>query len=138
MSKDLPREKRIYLAIWRKVWREQLEQLHIKMPSYNLAMTVRMSMYRTIQPYREGALHDDELKMASEKYILALQKEPPAIIVALRKTAEVADLIFADLGLDEADLMTEEELSSLRAVEAISEGMAAPLTNENPFYTRED
>lgn len=139
MSKDLSREKRIYLAIWRKAWREQLDELVIKMPSYNLAMTVRMSMYRTIQPYREGKIFDNELKLSSEKYVLALQKEPPRIIVVLRKTAEIADSMFTDLGLEEDDLMSEEELSALRISEALSEDITSPPDHEpNPFYTRED
>ncbi len=138
MSKDLPREKRIYLAIWRKVWREQLDQLVIKMPSYNVAMSVRMAMYRTVRPYREGALFDNELKLSSEKYVLSLQRTPPAIVVTLRQTAEVAEDVFASLGFDEEDLMSEEELMAMRIAENVSDEVSAPPTGENPFFTRED
>ena len=65
--KDLSREKRIYLAIWRKAWRDQVETLTVNMPNKSLALTVRMSMYRTIKPYRTGDLFDDELRMAADK-----------------------------------------------------------------------
>lgn len=134
--KDLSREKRIYLAIWRKVWKEQLPSLTVKMPDYNLAMSVRMSMYRTIRPYREGTLLDNELRMAADQYVLCLQKSPPAIVVTLRKTADAAEAAFADLGLDEMDLLSEEEASLLKIAESITEDLAHP--EPNPFYSREE
>lgn len=135
--KDLSREKRIYLAIWRKAWREQAETLTVKMPNESLALTVRMSMYRTIKPYREGALFDDELRMAADKYVLVIQKSPPAIVLTHRKSADAAELAFADLGLDEMDLMTEEEVAAMKAAETVTKSLGSG-HQPNPFFTREE
>jgi hypothetical protein len=137
MSKDLSREKRIYLAIWRKAWREQVETLTVTMPNESLALTVRMSMYRTIKPYRQGDLFDDELRMAAEKYVLVVQKSPPAIILTHRKSADAAELAFSDLGLDEMDLMTAEEIASMNSAIKVSENLGSD-HQVNPFYTREE
>ena len=135
--KDLSREKRIYLAIWRKAWREQGETLTVKMPNESLALTVRMSMYRTIKPYREGALFDDELRMAADKYVLVVRKDPPAIVLTHRKSADAAELAFADLGLDEMDLMTEEEVAAMKAADSVAKSLGSG-HQPNPFFTREE
>ena len=135
--KDLPREKRIYLAIWRKAWKDQADSLIIKMPDYNTAMSVRMSMYRTIKPYRNSELYDDAIKMASDKYVLALQRDPPAIIVRKRLTTDAAEDMMMLLGLDEADLMTTEEAESLASMTKVSDALASE-RKSNPFFTRED
>ena len=133
--KDLPREKRIYLAIWRKAWKDQADSLVIKMPDYNTAMSVRMSMYRTIKPYRNGDLYDDAIKMASDKYVLALQRDPPAIVVRKRLTTDAAEDMMTLLGIDEADLMTAEEAESLTALTKVSDALATE-HQVNPFFNR--
>jgi hypothetical protein len=133
--KDLPREKRIYLAIWRKAWKDQADSLVIKMPDYNTAMSVRMSMYRTIKPYRNGDLYDDAIKMASDKYVLALQRDPPAIVVRKRLTTDAAEDMMTLLGIDEADLMTAEEAESLTALTKVSDALATG-HQVNPFFNR--
>lgn len=135
--KDLAREKRIYLAIWRKAWKEQVEELVLNMPDYNTAISVRMSMYRTIRPYRENQLHDDAIKMAADKYVLGLRKDPPAIILKPRMTADAAEQLFADLGLDEMDLMSVDEADSLKSLLTVSDGLTTE-HQPNPFFTREE
>jgi len=135
--KDLSREKRIYLAIWRKAWREQVETLTVNMPNESLALTVRMSMYRTIKPYRTGDLFDDELRMAADKYVLVVQKSPPAIVLTHRKSADAAEAAFADLGLDEMDLMTDEEIKAMTTAQKVTESLASPHI-ANPFFKREE
>lgn len=134
--KDLSREKRIYLAIWRKAWREQVEELVINMPNTSLALTVRMSMYRTIRPYRQGDLFDDGLRSAAERYVLIIRKNPPAIILTHRKSADAAEQAFADLGLDEMDLMSGEELASLASAQTVAENLGGS-HQANPFFKRE-
>jgi hypothetical protein len=105
------------------------------MPDYNTAMSVRMSMYRTIKPYRNGDLYDDAIKMASDKYVLALQRDPPAIIVRKRLTTDTAEDMMTLLGIDEADLMTAEEAESLTALTKVSDALATE-HQVNPFFNR--
>jgi len=135
MSKDLAREKRIYLAIWRKALRDDQPELVLNFSDFNTALSVRMTMYRTIRPYREGKFFDSELKEAAEKYVLVTKREPPTILVVPRKSAEAAELLFADLGLDEMDLMTDEELAAMKIAERVQGGNATHQPNK--FFGRE-
>jgi len=66
-----------------------------------------------------------------------IQNSPPAIVLTHRKSADAAEAAFADLGLDEMDLMTEEEIKSMKAAENVTKSLGSG-HQVNPFFTREE
>lgn len=137
--KPITQENRIYLAIWRKAAREDKE-IVLQLPDNRIGLSTRMAMYRALRPFRDGSQFDPELALAGERFVLVY--DPPAhgrnaqLRVTPRRTLSTAEAMAADLGLDEDDLMTPEELEQrmkLMSVQADAEAAA-----NNPFYSRED
>jgi hypothetical protein len=87
--KDLSREKRIYLALWRKAQREQTP-ISFKVRDKDTGLSIRMAMYRTIKPYRQGTEIDEELYKAAQNFVLVTKESPSRIIITPRVTALVA------------------------------------------------
>lgn len=134
----LSRENRIYLAIWRKALRDKdTNPLTINCSSFKIALRQRVGFYRVIRPYRNGEAYDSELATAAEQVVptLSPKSDGPATITFLpRKSLELAEAIFADLGLDDSDLLSQEELDSIRAADQALGTLMPP--RANPFYTR--
>lgn len=108
MTKPNPREDRIFLAIWRKVAAGGTPLLTLK--SESEAISVRMKLYRVIQPYRAGKIDDEQLAMAAEKFVVSITGNQ--LTFKEKVTAKAAEKLFAELGLSEADLLTPEEAES--------------------------
>lgn len=146
----LSREYRIYLAIWRKAYREKdsgSEPVSITVSSHSTALTVRSGMYRAIRPYRTGEAFDDELRKASEAFVVSVHKNPDPLsahqlILKPRLSLTELEAELANLGLDEADLiLPEEAVLNSKLSEFITP--ETPVTKPtrrtgNKFYSRDD
>lgn len=153
--KPLSRETRIYLAIWRKAWRERdityLPPVEVTAANFSMAISMRQGMYRAIRPYRYGQAFDPELNQAADMFVITLPKvkksdygKPCKLTVRERKNLTYLENDLVNLGLDEEDLLTADE----RAVNASLEKLIEPeglkplkvghRVKQNPFYTRED
>ncbi len=138
-SKFITREYRIYLAIWRKALLHPEETISIKLPTYNLALTTRMGMYRAIRPFREGTLFDDELALAAERYVLFCPKPDDVntqakVILRPRLTLEALEAQLGDFNFTEDDLLLlDERIAAHELTELVK-----PLHKANAFYNREE
>lgn len=150
--KTLSREYRIYLAIWRKAQREiataKLSPVVIHASNFSTALAIRQGMYRAIRPYREGHAIDEELRLASENFVIScIAKEDKSSVHTLtlkqRSTLSELEREILALGIDDADLLTlEEKLAQASLGEFLSSptGPAVEFMpkRSTPFYTRED
>lgn len=136
--KDLSREHRIYLAIWRKSLTSP-KPVELTLPTKAMALTVRMAMYRAIRPFREGARFDEGLHNAAEKFVVAIapgEGETWKLLLKERLTLTEMEKQLFDLGISEDDLLlTEEKLLQGELAELTSSEIPRP---SNPFYSRED
>ena len=142
MSKSIPREYRIYLAIWRKAFLQRETDkplIVVKASNRNIAISMRQGMYRAISPYRTGKQFDAELQQAAEAFVVHLAAAPShELVLRPRTTLSELELSLADLGIEEDDLLiTEEKLER----ESLNEFLEGPLEvtprTSTPFYTRE-
>lgn len=146
----ISREHRIYLALWRKAYRED-KAIEIKLSTFSEALTLRSAMYRAIKPFIEGMNPDEELVAVREKFAISVL--PQSNILTIRPKILLGKLegMLEGLGVDERDLMTPEEIRALDALEEfITPADAAklgpndlpptklPLAAPNPFFKRED
>lgn len=144
----LSREARIYLAIWRKAYREKASIIPVtfSVSSYSMALTVRNNMYRAIRPYRFGETLDEELRKASEAFVVSVSKNPDPLSahqITLKPRLSLTELEaeLTNLGLDEADLILPEEAAlNSKLSEFITPETPAPKPPRrgNKFYTRDD
>lgn len=147
-TQPITRETRIYLALWRKAYRSPDETISITVSSYSTALTVRSGMYRAIRPYRFGEAFDSELQKAAEAYVVSVTKNPDPntphqLILKPRMSLSELEAELHNLGLDEDDLLLEEErLMNKKLSEFLTpEDDKAPTSatrGSNPFYTRDD
>ena len=137
--KDLSLEVRIYLALWRKALREKSE-IFVAAPTYNTALSIRMSMYRAIRPYREGKIFDDELSIAANEFVLMALKDPAGVKIVPRITHNVAKEPMEALGLTDEDLLSPDELARKQAMEKVQKELSIPESElpANPFFKREN
>ena len=133
------REYRIYLALWRKALRSP-EPVTVLASNLSIAIAMRQGMYRAIRDYRGGQRADLELMEASEKFVIRLNREAdkdsPHTIVFLRR-ATLSELDMTMLGLDEDDLLLEEERVLGSLVDKLAE-KPEEKTISTPFYSRSE
>ena len=138
----ITREYRIYLALWRKALKSR-SQVKIQTSNFAMAIAMRQGMYRAIRAFRSGARSDEELRTASEKFVVYLEKgatknHPHYLILkeraALAELEESLDL----LGIDEEDLLLGDERSLLANLQELIERKDAPVVRPTHFYTREN
>lgn len=144
MPRDISRETRIHLALWRKALKDG--GLEVTLDSYSQALSMRLAMYRALKPYRENEFLDPELTAASNKYCLAVAKDSSILQIADRKSLLAAEAAMKQLGLDESDLYSAEEqamqarmlkeLGSLAIQEDAEPAPEAP-SLDNPFFSRD-
>lgn len=142
---NMTRENRIYLAIWRKAWREKdlgLPPVVVKASSRSTLLSMVTAMYRAIRPYREGKLHDTELQRAAEGFVISAPKagpnQPHVFVLRERKTLLDLEAELADLGISEEDLMTaEERLQRDSLAEFLQPEVKPALRSSNPFFGRD-
>jgi hypothetical protein len=143
MPRDISRETRINLALWRKALRDGGLSLQLK--DFSQALAFRLSLYRALKPYRENEFLDPELFEASIKYCVAVPKNTGDLMITERKSLVAAEQIMLDLGLTEVDLLSPEEqmisakmLDELRGL-AIDEEPSGfkPASAPNEFFSRE-
>lgn len=143
-KKPISREYRVYLAIWRKAYHERdkgLEPIAINASTYNLAISMRQGLYRAIKPYRYGEAFDPELQQAVELFVVFLPKEPTPsgfyqVILKPRHTLNELELQLAELGIDEGDLLTQEEQMANKSLETLMDQPLSRTEVSNPFYNR--
>lgn len=153
-KKPLSREARIYLAIWRKAFRERnsphLPAVEITAANYNMAISMRQGMYRAIRPFRYGEMFDSELNLAPDLFVVVLPKieksdrgKPCKLVLVERKNLGYLEAELLNLGLDEADLLTQEEKMVNQSLEKLMQPEPTPVLkvgsriSQTPFYTRE-
>lgn len=107
MPRDISRETRIHLALWRRALHD--DGLTITLQSYSQALSMRLAMYRALKPYRHNEFLDPELTEASNKYCIAVSKDSGILQIANRKSLLAAEAAMEQLGLCEADLYSPEE-----------------------------
>ncbi len=143
MSKSIPREQRIYLAIWRKAYLERdsgKPAITIKASNRNVAIAMRQGMYRAISPYRTGKAFDAQLTAAAEVFVVHLPPDPSQeLFLRPRITLSELELSLSELGIEEDDLLvTEERMEQASLEEFLESPTIAPQRTSTPFYTRED
>ena len=143
-KKPISREYRVYLALWRKAYHERdsgASPVAVNASTYNLAVSMRQGMYRAIAPYRRGEEFDVELQQAVEYFVAYLPKEPTPsglfqVILKPRHTLGELEAQLANLGLDEADLLTETERMANKSIESLMDTPPSRVERDNPFYER--
>lgn len=139
-SLSYTREQKIYLALWRKAQIEDRE-ISVTLRSYNEAISMRMAMYRTIRPYRTEKIIDEDLRLASERFVISVLKDSKVLTLKPRNTLTAAELAMAEIGLTEEDLLTPEEKILQNIMEQKLDEILPPsedsdLPKSNPFYSR--
>lgn len=139
MSAPITKEHRIYLALWRKAYRERDEKpLSIKCSTYRMAMHQRLGLYRVVRPYRTGQAFDPEITAAVELLVPTISpKEEKAITLTFRRRVSLSDLEKSIEGLDflPEDFLTEGERTLHGELEALAPELLE--ARSNPFYTRD-
>lgn len=139
-QKLFTREQRIYLALWRKAYREPNVPVQIVLSTKSLAISTRLNFYRVIMPFRTEKLFDEELKKAAEQFTVSAAEStttPGTWIVSLlpRKTLEQLESQLQFLGISEDDLLLPEEKINLeKLAEFIQPEAHKPSSTE--FYDR--
>ena len=138
MARSISQLHRIYLAIWRKA-QTSSEPVIITAPNFQLALTMRLEMYRAIRPYRHGQAFDEILRSAADSFVVAIEKGQDAksvhkIHLRPRLTLAALEAQLLDLGIDEDDLLLADE----RTLQNSLGELMAHEPRTNPFYTRED
>lgn len=140
------REYRIYLALWRKAWLQPdgAPEVSIKAPNLHMAVAIKQGMYRAIKPYRYGEQHDHELQKAVDKFVLYLKRDedkiasnPHWIVLRERKALTILEIQWAELGLEDADLLVGDERTVNAKLDALIEKQEEPVRT-TPFYEREE
>jgi hypothetical protein len=141
--KPISREYRIYLALWRKAVKSP-EMVSITTKDFSMAVAMRQGMYRAIRPFRNGQAVDEELRMASERYVIYLIKaedkhEPHFLELRPRMTLAALEASWDALGIDEEDLLLGDERKADASLERLLKESQAPEAKPapTPFYTRE-
>lgn len=136
---SLTREQKIYLALWRKAFKDNAS-VEVNLRTYNEALSMRMAMYRTIRPYRDEELVDEELRLASERFVISVLKDSKTLVIKPRGTLSAAEQAMADLGITEEDLLSPEERLLYSNMEREIDELIQPVEDlgkkSNPFYTR--
>lgn len=143
-KKPISREYRVYLAVWRKAYRDRdsgAPPISINASTYNLAVSMRQGMYRAIAPYRNGEAFDAELSQAAEQFVAFLPKEPTPtglfqVVLKPRHTLNELELQLAELGIGESDLLTESEKMANASLETLMDTPPSRVGRDNPFYER--
>jgi hypothetical protein len=153
--KPISRETRIYLALWRKAYRERdnpaCPPVSITATNLSQAISMRQGMYRAIRPYRYGEAFDPELNSTADLFVVSMPNVPSVdrgkpckLTFKERKNLDELEKQLMDLGLDAEDLLTSEEREANASLQALMEPEAPkPLKvghriSQTPFYTRED
>lgn len=136
MSETLTREQRIYMALWRKAYRDyQTNPLVIQCSSFKMAMRQRLGLYRVIKPYRDGIKFDHELSEAAKVVVPTISpKGEEPITLTFRPRRDLADLeaLISDLDLSDEDFLTQQE----KEINQELLELAGP-NRSTPFYTRD-
>jgi hypothetical protein len=140
MPAPITKEHRIYLALWRKAYRDRdAAPLTIKCSTFRMAMHQRLGLYRVIRPYRIGELFDPELTAAVELLVPTISpKEAAEVTITFRPRKSLSELekSIETLGLSEEDFLTETEKSLHQELETLSSDFSPP-QRSTPFYTRD-
>lgn len=141
MPAHISREYRIYLALWRKAYRNPDGTVAVKTPNLGMAVAMRQGMYRAIRPFRQEAMNDEELKKSADKYVIYLEKgekanEPHWLHFKERKALTILEAAFDALGIDEEDLLLGDERALQTELVSILEN-TAPAPRGTKFYSRD-
>ena len=144
---NMTRETRIYLAIWRKAWKEKdlgLPPVVVKASSRSTLLSMVTAMYRAIKPYRDSkpGFEDSELSRAAEGFIISAPKpapgQPHVFTMKERKTLLDLEAELAELGISEEDLMTAEERIQRDSLAEFLQPETKPaLRAKNLFFERD-
>ncbi len=135
------REYRIYLALWRKAYISG--EFAVKASSFQMALSMRQGMYRAIKPYRVGHATDDTLLKAAEKFVLFLDRkkgqedQPHEIVFRERKALSELERSFAELGIDEDDLLIGDEREANASLQRLIEVQEHPEPRSTPYFKRD-
>lgn len=131
----LSKEQKICLAIWRKALLSP-ETFILKIPSKSTAQTIKRTLYKVIQPYREETLFDTDLSEAAQTLVPKVNEVSGEWHITFHPRQTLVDLTpqLEALGISELDLLSPEERA---AQESLQKLMPAKPTS-TPFYTRED
>lgn len=140
MSALPSREQRIYLALWRKAYRDrETSNLSITCSNFKMAMRQRLGLYRVIKPYRSGEAFDTELSAAAEALVPTISKpgiEPVTLTFRPRQDLSELESLVSELGLDPMDFLTSEEKIAQAEIDALVSD-PSPRHEPNPFYSRD-
>ena len=140
------REQRICLALWRKAMREKDDDskpnVQLVLSSQSTALSVRLSFYRSIKPFRNEVYLDPELKVAAENFAVTMRpvtNDPPKYVVELTPRLSLNELEsqLDALGITENDILlgAEQELLD-KLADFVQPNKPAP-SSGTEFYTRD-
>lgn len=142
---NLSREYRIYLAVWRKAYKQKDNPIHppvtLHASSLSTALTMIRGMYRSIKPFRTGVQFDADLSKASETFIVSLVKgptpsDPHSLVLRPRVALFELEAELLALGLSEEDLLLSDEAQTNTELKTFL-NETPNLRPANPFYKRE-
>ena len=101
---------------------------------------MRLGLYRAIRPYRTGKLFDEDLRRAAEGFVISPEERDGKYFLILKPRMTLSELEaqMASIGLDDEDLLLEEERLAKKSLEELLPATpAGPPVRSNPFYTRD-
>lgn len=102
-----------------------------------MAVSMRQGMYRAIRPFRTGKDFDEELRLATEYFVVYLERQTDPkskhkLLLRPRLSLSELEAELLALGLDEDDLLLDAEKGLVKSLDTFIETPAV-----NPFYSRE-
>jgi hypothetical protein len=137
----LSRETLIYLALWRKAFRQPETIVEVKCSTNQMAIAMRQGIYRAMKPFRGDYSKDPDLAAAADRYVVgmvAFDGKFAYLRFLNRKSLGELEAQFADLDLDESELLSPDEVLMRGSASKILEDLSEPERAPTPFYTRED
>ena len=135
MSRDL----KIYLALWRKLIREQ-EKLPVEIvfPTTQQAASFRIGMFKALKPYRHNGRLDMELSQAAD--LITIKKMNGCVITFDHRTTDtMLDSVVQQMGLSKELLKrSEAEMLEAAAEQSLREALdGVPEPRSTPFFERD-
>jgi hypothetical protein len=139
----LSRETLIYLALWRKAYRQPETLVEVKCSTNQMAISMRQGIYRAVKPFRGDYSKDPDLAGAAERYVIGMLPSNDETRFAYlrfipRKSLNELEAQLLDLGLEESELISPDDMAMASSASKVFTELSDPDRAPTPFYTRED
>lgn len=136
----MSRELQIYLAIWRKAYRQEISAIDsdpivIRASSQSSALTMRTGLYRALRPYRNGDKFDADLQAAAEVLVVSAPYEVEGgYAIEIRPRMALNEL---EAQLENLGITTDEVKSDVDIPASLKDLAKSTDRRSTPFYERD-